>query len=145
MSTTQAVFQMPGWASKDPLKLCPCVRAKFLTFMETCKAANIDVAVIETARDLERQKYYRAIGTTRTLKSLHLPQPPRGKSLAFDVCPKAYLRIKGWFPMGPLWRNLAILGNARGLTWGGDWKKGDDGWRDLSHFYLDRCECPEAA
>lgn len=131
---------IPGTASRDPLRLCPCIRARFLDLAEQAKASGIALAVIETARDAERQAHYRRIGTSRTLKSLHLPQPPHGLSLAFDVAPKDYLRDKGWNPGGELWDRLGEIGRALGLEWGGDWD-----WQDCPHFQLKRCLCEAAA
>ena len=127
---------MPGWASRDPLKLCPCVRAKWVEFVTRVQFA---VVLIETLRDAERQAYYRAIGVSRTVKSKHLPQPPNGLSLAFDVCPKDYLRMKGWNPGGPLWSALSGYGVDAGLYWGGDWKT----WKDRPHFYQEKCSCAQ--
>lgn len=129
---------IPGWATRDPLQLCPCIRVRWLDFATECKAREIPILLIETARDLERQRYYKSIGVSRTLKSMHLPQPPNGLSLAFDVCPREYLRVKGWSPGGQLWPILSEVGADVGLLWGGDWR----GWKDLPHFYRERCSCP---
>lgn len=131
---------IPGSASRDPLRLCPCIRAKYVDLVTEAKAAGITLAVIETSRDAARQAHYRRIGVSRTLKSLHLPQPPHGLSLAFDVAPKDYLRLKGWFPGGPLWLSLGKLGCALGLEWGGNWS----GWKDYPHFQLRQCGCAPA-
>lgn len=121
------------------MKLCPCIRAKYLRFYEEAKVQGIKLTTIETQRDLERQIYYKQIGSSRTLKSYHLPHPPLGLSLAFDVCPTEYLKIKYWNPGGELWEKLGVIGRTLGLGWGGDWQ----GWKDRPHFDLHECECEE--
>lgn len=132
-----AAGAVPGWATKDPLALCPCVRSRFLDLVERAKAVGIELVVIETARDLNRQRWYKAHGLSQTLNSYHLQQPPGGKSRAFDVCPRAYLRTKQWNPGGSMWERLGEIGRALGLEWGGDW----DGWKDRPHFQLTACQC----
>lgn len=133
-------MSIPGWATRDPLKLCPCVRERWRDFATECKAREIPILLIETARDIARQRYYKSIGVSRTLKSMHLPQPPNGLSLAFDACPREYLRVKGWSPGGLLWPRLGRIGREGSLRllWGGDWRT----FPDLAHWYLERCLCP---
>ena len=126
--------EIPGWATRDPLKLCPCVRSRWLDFAERAPAPLV---LIETLRDLERQRYYYNSRVSRTLKSKHLPQPPNGLSLAFDTCPREYLRLKGWAPDGGLWYALGSVGLALGLHWGGSWTR----FPDRPHFYLTSCAC----
>lgn len=125
---------IPGWATKDPLALCPCIREKFLSLFEQ---SSTDLVVIETGRDEERQHHYLRTGVSQTMYSKHLPQPPNGKSIAFDVCPKPYLKEKGWAPGGPLWTQVAEAGKGLGLSWGGDWPN----FKDRPHFQLDECSC----
>ena len=128
---------MPGWASRDPLRLCTCIRAKYLALHARAKASGLVLVTIETARDFTRQRYYKSIGVSKTLNSLHLPQPPNGLSLAFDVAPKDYLRMKGWHPGGPLWDQLGKIGEELGLEWGGRWRI----FVDRPHFQFKTCRC----
>lgn len=125
---------LPGFATKDPLALCPCIREKFLRLFES----GIDLVVIETARDEERQKHYINSGVSWTTNSKHMPQPPYGKSLAFDVCPKCIVCEKGWAPGHELWETLGLAGKVLGLEWGGDWRQ-----KDRPHFQLGQCACPK--
>lgn len=132
---------IPGWATHDPEKLCPCIRALYVRFKAHVeKDLGIPITCIETMRDLERQKFYLEQGTSQTLHSYHLPQPPKGLALAFDVAPIAYLALKGWAPGGPLWARLGQVGRDLGLEWGGDWT---GGWKDKPHFQAagGRCHC----
>jgi hypothetical protein len=108
-------------------------------FLDLCGAIGFPLAVIETRRDLERQRYYKAHGVSRTLKSSHLPQEPNGLSLAVDVCPKPYLVIKGWAPGAPLWLELTEAARDLGLACGADWAT----FKDWPHLYLPKCACAE--
>lgn len=134
MSQSQDI---PGTASKDPLKLCPCARGKYLALVDAARDAGIRLALVETLRDAERQRYYVKIGTSWTLRSKHLPQPPNGLALAFDACPHDYLAMKGWNPGGPAWRVLADLAEAAGLRAGANRTKR----KDRPHYYQDACSC----
>jgi len=82
---------------------------------------DLPVMVIDTMRTLEEQRDAVLHGTSWTLKSKHLPQPPDGKSLAIDLCPTAYMMRKNWNPAGELWWKLAEAGLALGLRSGMDW------------------------
>jgi len=127
----------PGWSTHLLSKLCPCVRIRWSGLVS---AVPFALTLIETMRDFERQRYYKRIGVSRTLKSLHLPQPPHGLSLAFDCCPSEYLRTKRWNPGGVLWEALHARASDFGLLWGGNWL----GWKDRPHFYLEACRCRAA-
>ena len=128
----------------DPLKqrndrrlLCPCLREK----LEKLEALlDFPITVYETIRSKELQAHYLEIGASWTIRSLHLPQPPRGLALAFDAAPSSYLTLKAWNPLGPLWLAYGEAGESLGLTWGGRWRR-----RDKPHLQLSRCECPPEA
>lgn len=128
---------IPGWATRDPAKLCPCIRLLHTQFIAHFDTRGVRVQTIETLRDLERQRWYVKTRVSRTLRSFHLPQPPLQLSLAFDVAPRAYLSMKGWNPGGLLWDEMGALGHTLGLQWGGDWA----GWKDKPHFQLPACQC----
>lgn len=128
---------IPGWATRDPNKLCPCIHALYSRFIAHFASREVWITTIETLRDLERQKWYVKTRVSRTLKSLHLPQPPKQLALAFDVAPRAYLNVKNWNPGGPLWNEMGAFGHTLGLQWGGDWAT----FKDKPHFQLPRCQC----
>jgi len=131
-----AQTERPGTSSRDPLLLCPCVRLLYVQLRERAGAAGNEIALIETLRDATRQSYYLAMGVSWTLRSKHLPQPPHGLALAFDVCPKEYLAEKNWNPGGSLWYDLGREAEELGLEWGGSWMQ-----RDYPHFALSECAC----
>ena len=129
----------PGWSTKDPDFLCPCIRNRYDRFMSLI---GLWVTVLETARDMKRQEYYKSIGASRTLRSKHLIAPKvmddKG-ALAFDVAPTEYLYMKAWNPNGPLWKAMGKIGKSVGLQWGGElWAPG---FIDKPHFQLERCQC----
>lgn len=129
---------IPGWATRDPNKLCPCIHLLYSRFIARFAAQEVWIQTIETMRDLERQEWYVETGVSRTLHSLHLPQPPNHLALAFDVVPRAYTTIKLWNPGGPLWDEMGALGRVLGLQWGGNlWAT----FKDKPHFQLPHCMC----
>lgn len=93
--------------------------------------------VIETLRQPDRQEHYLKIGVSWTKNSRHLPQKPKGLSLACDLAPKSLLKLKNWAPKNAFWEEMGLLGEAEGLIWGGRWWQ-----KDLCHFELKKCECP---
>ncbi len=99
-------------------------------FLGQCDAAGILLTVIDTDRTETEQRQKLADGVSWTQHSLHLPQPPEGKSKAIDVCPTVYLPIKGWNPAGELWQRLGAIGEQCGMFWGGRWTNHPD----LGHF-----------
>lgn len=130
-------MSLPGNAWRSAECLCECIRTVYYEFRRRAEAAGIRIRLVETMRDEERQKFYVASKVSKTMNSMHLPQPPNGMSLAFDVCPEEYLYMKGWCPGGDHWRTLGVIGAELGLFWGGEWR----GWKDKPHFYYRRCRC----
>lgn len=128
---------IPGKASRRTQDLCPCLRDRYFRFAIRALEEGIGCTLLETLRDMERQAHYIATGVSWTENSRHLPQPPKGLALAFDVAPTEYLSMKGWNPTGNEWAVLAAIGKTLGLVWGGDWKV-----RDRPHFQLEFCVCP---
>ena len=131
----------PGFASKDPELLCPCVRVKCRRLMERAQELGISITLLETMRDAIRQKYYLEKRRSRTMYSLHLPQPPKHLALAFDLAPTEYLSLREWWPEGPNWKHLGIAGEALGLTWGGPGLVEDGFSWDYPHYQLSKCQC----
>lgn len=76
------------------------------------------ITVITTLRTPEAQRQAVLSGVSWTLKSLHLEQPPEGKSLAIDIAPTELLHEKGWAPESPLWILIGKIGQEIGLKWG---------------------------
>jgi peptidoglycan L-alanyl-D-glutamate endopeptidase CwlK len=109
-------------------------------YLHAVTGLPFDLQIIETMRDLERQRYYVKIGASQTLQSKHLPQAPNNLSLAIDCCPVEYLAVKGWASGGDLWDAYGIAMVSAGLLWGGNWRT----FVDKPHVYLDECVCQEA-
>lgn len=128
---------IPGWATRDPDRLCPCIRLLYQKFIAHFAAREIWIQTVETMRDAERQKWYTETGVSWTMHSLHLPQPPNHLALAFDLVPRAYTNVKGWNPGGPVWKEMGTYGKSLGLEWGGDWTT----TKDKPHFQLSKCGC----
>jgi hypothetical protein len=114
---------MPSRRIED---LDPRIRGDAVKLRASCIAIHLPVTIVGTLRTLEEQKKYLALGTSWTLDSKHLPQPPNGLSLAFDIVPTVLLTVKGWGPDSPLWNELGLLGKSLGLSWGGDWQEHPD-------------------
>lgn len=131
-------MSIPGHATADPQMLCPCMRLRWLALKSAAKELLIDVVLIETLRDVERQAHYVATGVSQTMKSWHLPQKPNGLALAFDAAPRPYLSMKLWNPGGSAWQALGQISETLGMTWGGSWL----GWKDPSHHEIHACDCP---
>jgi peptidoglycan L-alanyl-D-glutamate endopeptidase CwlK len=92
-----------------------------LTFLMNCQAAGIPMTLIDTLRTPAQQQINVANGVSWTLNSKHLPQPPEGKSDAWDAAPTELIGTKLWSPASPLWGRVGIIGTQLGLAWGGDW------------------------
>ncbi len=86
-----------------------------------CLSAGVPVTIITTLRSSAEQAHAVATGVSWTLHSLHLPQPPDGKSLALDLAVTEYLAMKNWNPVGEKWWVIARSAVARGLRSGMDW------------------------
>ena len=114
-------------------KFSPTLR---LLLMEAIKDSPIDFTILETVRTIERQKEYFAKGTTKTLKSRHIPNVNKsGFSEAVDISPYPC----DWSDLNRF-RKLSehILKKAEQLdipiTWGGNWKT----LIDMPHYELKR-------
>lgn len=103
-------------------------------FLASAQGAGISCILVDTGRTPIEQEQKLAQGVSWTTHSKHLPQPPEGKSEAFDVCPTAYVAMKGWNPAGPFWAQLGAIGERLGLVWGGRWTHINGGKGDPGHF-----------
>lgn len=84
-------------------------------------AAGVPLTIVCTLRSMQEQELSVQHGTSWTLKSMHLPHPPEGKSLAIDVVPTSLMGEKWWAPKNPLWWVVAQIGVDLGLKSGMDW------------------------
>jgi len=124
---------IPGTISNNSDDLCSCIRVKYLDLVTELDKLKIQVTLLETLRDFDRQRYYVSIGSSKTYNSKHLPQPPFGKSLAFDLAVTEYMTLKNWNPKGPLWEKIREVSRSLGLICNIPW--------DKPHHQLNECEC----
>lgn len=105
-----------------------------------CAEAGLPVMVIDVKRTPEEQLAHLANGTSKTLKSKHLPDAT-GRSNAIDLCPYDTYQLHGpdklkWDTKDGAWKLMADLAeevaDRQGITIerGFDW-----GW-DPGHFGL---------
>lgn len=117
-----------------------------MEFLARLTESHIPVAIINVLRTPEEQADNLAKGVSWTSKSLHLPQPPDGRSLAMDICPYAQFEIHGanklqWDASDPVWDKIGNLAESLGLRWGGRWQQRDMGhveWVPLADRSLGR-------
>ena len=114
----------------DVSELASYVQPLYLQFKANCLAAGLDTETIDIARTPAQQQQNIINGVSWTQNSKHLPQPPEGKSEAFDEAIKEYIPMKMWNPHGPKWAQMGSIGKKLGLLWGGDWPHHPD----PSHF-----------
>jgi D-alanyl-D-alanine carboxypeptidase-like protein len=98
-----------------------------------CTTENDDCEVVDTGRTSAEQERKIADGVSWTTRSKHEPQPPEDKSEAIDLCPKSYMKMKGWNPSGVLWAKFGEVGENLGLRWGGRFPKPDPGHFEYVH------------
>lgn len=160
------VVEMANILSRRSLKRLEGVEPILrLIVIEANKESKYDFMVLEGARTLEKQKQYLKRGSTKTLKSLHLKQPPltanqleilklkpelqatEPKARAVDICPCPKKGIIPWnhkFKFREYQRAMFKVAEKYGvkLRWGGDWNQNgssdDERFYDGPHFELPR-------
>lgn len=88
-----------------------------------CVELGVQVMIIDTLRTHEEQEANIARGVSWTMKSKHLPQPPEGKALAYDLCPYLVYQADGpdklnWDSNHKHWQTIGKIGMLLGLKWG---------------------------
>ena len=114
----------------DP-KLHPKLKKLLL---EAIKTSPIDFTVTETTRTLEKQAYYLKKGTTKTMKSRHIPSVNKsGLCEAVDIAPYPidYKNIKRFVQLSEHIKKVAKELNIK-IAYGGDWKS----FKDYPHYEL---------
>lgn len=99
------------------------IRFKCFEHLARCTEAKRPVMIIDTIRTLEEQKINVANGVSWTMNSMHLPQPPDGLALAYDICPYSIYQADGpdklnWDDSHPDWQIIGKIGENLGLKWG---------------------------
>lgn len=102
----------------DLRALHPYFRDKIAKLIEVCKAAGIELAIVESYRTPAKQAEYYSMGRKYT-------STPGGKSkhqygLAVDLVPMVD-SVAVW-NNHRLWRKIGLAGERLGLRWGGRWR-----------------------
>jgi len=104
-----------------------------------CIESGIQIMIIDTLRTYEEQVENVKNGVSWTMRSKHLPQPPEGRALAYDLCPYLIYQANGpdklnWDSGHDHWQTIGKIGMLLGLKWG----VVRGGQRiDLGHFEYD--------
>ena len=102
--------------------------------LEAIKTSPIDFTVIETVRTLEKQMYYLKKGTTKTLRSRHIPSTNKsGYCEAVDIAPYPvdWNNIKRFVQLSEHIKKVAKELKIS-IEYGGDWKS----FKDYPHYQL---------
>ena len=103
--------------------------------LEAIKTTPIDFTVLETVRTIEQQKIYVAKGTSKTMKSRHIPSTNKsGLCEAFDIVPYPLTSWQDKASFKKLSEHILKIANNLGipLTWGGTFKT----LVDMPHYEL---------
>jgi peptidoglycan L-alanyl-D-glutamate endopeptidase CwlK len=111
-------------------KLKPSVKKKVLFLLSNAQKAGIDLRIVESHRDCERQNKLYAQGRTRpgnVVTNAKCGQSSHNYHLAVDVV--EYKDGKPWWQSSN-WEKIGRIGESVGLEWGGRWKS----FQDKPHF-----------
>jgi len=117
---------MPTKILRDPALLYPLVRSKAIRMIAEANGNGMRVAIFETLRTEERQRFLQGQGTSSVKIGWHM------FGLALDIWP--ILDNGKWpgqkeFAAWPHWKKLSDLGAAYGFVSGGS-------WHDWPHFQM---------
>jgi len=112
--------------------LLPPVKERVEKFLNSAKAAGIDLLITSTYRDNASQNVLYAQG--RTTPGKKVTNAKAGQSwhnyrCAVDVVPVVAGKPR-WDVKDEVWQQVGALGKAAGLEWAGDWKK----FKEYPHF-----------
>jgi peptidoglycan L-alanyl-D-glutamate endopeptidase CwlK len=112
--------------------LLPAAKERVEKFLNSAKAAGIDLLITSTYRDNASQDALYAQG--RTTPGKKVTNAKAGQSwhnyrCAVDVVPVVAGKPR-WDVKDEVWQQVGALGKAAGLEWAGDWKK----FKEYPHF-----------
>lgn len=112
--------------------LLPQIADKARQFLSRCEQAGLQVLVISTYRDFEKQAALYALGRSSPGKIVTNAKP--GTSAhnfrrALDLVPLKDGK-PWWNAPEPLWQQIGKIGQDCGFEWGGAWT----GFKDRPHF-----------
>ena len=103
-------------------------------FVDECLNGGLSIRITHTLRTMDEQRHLYAQG--RTFAGAVVTNAPPGESphnwgMAFDICFEGKT-LDECYPAAsdPRWAQVAGIGEALGLAWGGRWKS----LKDLPHF-----------
>ena len=112
--------------------LLPPVKERVEKFINSAKAAGIDLLITSTYRDNASQNALYAQGRTKPGKivtNAKAGQSWHNYKCAVDVVPIVAGKPR-WDVKEEVWQQVGALGKAAGLEWAGDWKK----FKEYPHF-----------
>lgn len=126
--------------SRSLSDLNPKVSALCSKFINTCKAAGIDIIITSTYRDFDSQNALYAVG--RTVKGANVKaSKPMGDTVTNAKAGQSFHNFKVAFDFVPIvngkavWNDVAlfnvcgVIAEQCGLEWAGRWKK----FKELAH------------
>lgn len=105
-------------------KLHPSIRPRAIAFLADAWDAGVELVVTSGYRTFAEQDALYKKGRTepgKIVTNAKAGESWHNYGLAFDV---AFVKADGtiWWPNGSEWADLAQIGKANGLEWGGDYK-----------------------
>lgn len=107
-------------------------RERVQRFLDSAKAAGIDLLVTSTYRDNDSQTALYAQGRTtpgKIVTNAKAGQSWHNYRCAVDVVPIVAGKPR-WDVKDEVWQKVGALGKAAGLEWAGDWKR----FKEYPHF-----------
>ena len=112
--------------------LLPPVKERVEKFLNSAKAAGIDLLITSTYRDNASQNVLYAQGRTtpgKKVTNAKAGQSWHNYKCAVDVVPIVAGKPR-WDVKEEVWQQVGALGKAAGLEWAGDWKR----FKEYPHF-----------
>lgn len=112
--------------------LAPPVKERVEKFLNSAKAAGIDLLITSTYRDNVSQDELYAQGRTtpgKIVTNAKAGQSWHNYKCAVDVVPIVAGKAR-WDAKDEVWQQVGALGKAAGLEWAGDWKR----FKEYPHF-----------
>lgn len=112
--------------------LLPQVKIRVQKFLDSAKAAGIDLLVTSTYRDNASQTALYAQGRTapgKIVTNAKAGQSWHNYRCAVDVVPIVAGKPR-WDVKDEVWQKVGKLGKDAGLEWAGDWKR----FKEYPHF-----------
>lgn len=117
MPPVERVINKKEQIIKDLSVLHPAFRNKVVKLLYEAKKQGIELAIVETYRNPERQDYLKGRG----FSMLHGSKSKHQHYIAVDLVPVEYGEYT--WDNKDLWNKIGQIGENLGLKWGGRWRK----------------------